>query len=288
METSGSQAPAARRAGRADLSRTRLRTVSEPAFGLNDRPADVLDGAGRWLATSLPGFRWVKSRQDVERKTPPQVHRVALQSSSWSRAGVGTFVSPRLIVLDDRLLRWRKRNRELSPVRDPETSFPMVFNSLFVNFLQPWSSFEASGLPQPSDGPRAVNLAEFLRCITAHVLPVLDDFAHPGTVVSGLPTTWWGMVDAGTVEWSLACGDRDSAAAIIHRHLERPLKGLQSAESRLSPFSDGWAAGHRREAPPPDLPLSVRSLGWLSAVHALVDPEAIGTPVHRSTDPFDP
>jgi hypothetical protein len=182
------------------------------------------------------------------------------------------------MVLDDRLLHWRRQNRELSTVRNPETSFPSAFNSLFVNFLQPWSSFEASGLPQPADGSNAVNLAEFLRCITERVLPVLDAFADPGTVVSKLPTTWWDMVDAGTVEWSLACGDRDSAAAMIHRHLERPLKGLQSAESRLSQFREGWEAAHRGEEPP-KLPPPIHSLGWLSGVHRLIDPRAIRPPV---------
>ena len=146
-----------------------------------------------------------------------------------------------------------------------------------MNFLQECSEFEASGLPQLPDGPNAISLEEFLRCLTDHVLPVLDDFADPATVVSGLPATWWSEVDGKAVEWSLACGDRDSAAAMIHRHLERSLKGEQTAESRLAAFRAGWEAAHRGEKAA-NGPYSIGAVGWLSGVHGLVEPDAIRPP----------
>jgi hypothetical protein len=249
--------------------------VAAPVFRANDRPADVLDGAGRWLAASLPGFRWVKSRHDLERNSAGQVQRVRLQSSKWSSAGVATWVSAELIVRDDRLLRWRRQNPEFSSVPDPHHWDPTVFDSLFINFLKACWRFEASGLPLSPDDRNALTLGEFLHCMTEHVLPVLDDFLDPSTLVFGLPAPWWDMIDVSAVEWSLACGDRDSAAAMIHRHLERPLRG-DSAEYRLSQFREGWEAARCGERAANAF--SIAGLGWLSGAHGLVEPDAIRPP----------
>jgi hypothetical protein len=251
--------------------------MNAPTFGAHDRPADVLDVTGRWLAASLPGFRWVKSRQDVERKVPPQVHRVCLQGSTWNRAGVATWVSARLVVLDDRLLRWRRQNPEMTSIPDPQRFHSTVFNSMFVNFLPACADFEASGLPQSPGGPDVISLEEFLRCLTDNVMPVLDGFADPATVVSGLPAAWWDVFEGNAVEWSLACGDHHSAAAVIHGYLERPLRGEDSHEFRLSRFKAGWDAGRRGERAA-DGQFSISALGWLSWVHGLVEPDALGPP----------
>jgi hypothetical protein len=78
-----------------------------PRFGITDRPAGIVDRSGRWLAEQL-GWRWVKSRRDVEVRACRQVHWLGLQLSKWSRAGVATWVSTRVTVLDEDLRAWRK------------------------------------------------------------------------------------------------------------------------------------------------------------------------------------
>ncbi len=255
------------------LSRcARLPRVTSPVFSSTDPPKVILDLAGRWLASNMPEFRWLKSRQDLERKSRLQTHRVHLQSSTWSRTGIATWVSPRLTVLDDRLRAWRQRHPTGTVATNPDSALPMVFNSLFINFLKPWSSVELSG-SQPA-GSKSVDVSELLDCLVNNVLPVLDQFAEPVSLASALPPEWWSMIDAGAVEWALACSDRGSATAFVRGHMERPLRGQQTAGQRLSSFRDGWER-RRRGDDPDSLPMSLVALGWLSAAHELVEPEAL-------------
>jgi hypothetical protein len=76
-----------------------------PRFGVADRPGDILDGAGRWLAAEL-GWRWVKSRRDVEIRHGSRMLRLGLQASKWNRPGNATSVNTRVTVFDDDLTRW--------------------------------------------------------------------------------------------------------------------------------------------------------------------------------------
>ena len=80
--------------------------MAGPRFTVDDRPADILNGTGRWLAAEL-GWRWVKSWRTAEARRGPLVLRLILQSSTWSRAGVATWVSARVSILDDDLRAWR-------------------------------------------------------------------------------------------------------------------------------------------------------------------------------------
>lgn len=80
-----------------------------PRFGADARPPEILDSFGRWYAAEL-GWRWVKSRHDLEFRDGPRVLRFNLQCSTWSRAEVATRVSTRIMVLDDDLKEWWRAN----------------------------------------------------------------------------------------------------------------------------------------------------------------------------------
>src|SRR5215475_10575717 len=80
---------------------------AETATSVEDRPKDILDAAGRWLADEL-GWHWFKSRHDVETRQASQVLRLHLQPSKWnakgsrsmghldaSPHGSGSFLAPR-------------------------------------------------------------------------------------------------------------------------------------------------------------------------------------------------
>jgi len=57
--------------------------VPAPQFGVADRPRDIIDGSGRWLAEQF-GWRWVKSRGQVEFRDGPQLLQLGPQSSRYS------------------------------------------------------------------------------------------------------------------------------------------------------------------------------------------------------------
>jgi hypothetical protein len=63
---------------------------------------------GAWLADQIgDGARYVKSKRAVVKKIGGQNHGITLQTSTWSRTGEGTWVSPRVWVTDPRVAAWQ-------------------------------------------------------------------------------------------------------------------------------------------------------------------------------------
>jgi hypothetical protein len=163
--------------------------MSTPKFAPGDRPRDILDGTGRWLAAQW-GWRWVKSRQEVETRRGTRILRLGLQASKF-------------------------------------------------NVEADLHEFEASGLPQK----RVIGLEKFASGFAGRVMPVLELFESPAAVAHGLPRSWLGLIDAGTIEWALACGDREAAEALLRMRLWRA--GMDRA-SRGTCLSGSRRVGRRR------------------------------------------
>jgi hypothetical protein len=73
---------------------------------------------------------------------------------------------------------------------------------------------------------------------------------------------------ASTIEWALAHDNREAAAQLLRRHIERPVKGNQTSDPRVRRFANGWQARER-----PDDPLGgLESMGWLSREFDLIAP----------------
>jgi hypothetical protein len=251
-----------------------------PRFGVTDRPGDILDLTGRWLAEQL-GWRWVKSRRDLEVQAGRQVRRLGLQPSRWNRAGVATRVSTRVIVLDEELGAWRTAYPAGTVL--PVSKHPVrlyVYNTLLINVDPGLAEVECSGLPQGFPAPRAMRLDDFAAAFRERVLPVLDLFQSPALVARELPVSWLSMVAEGTVEWALACEDYDAAALLLRRHMERPLEGKQRWKDRIRHYRRGWEIAPGRDGLPSsvDLVYSTLSLGWLARVHDLPGPETFREP----------
>lgn len=245
-----------------------------PRFEVTDRPGDILNGAGRWLAAQL-GWRWVKSRGTAEFRDGRQVLRLVLQSSKWSRAGVATWVFARVMVLDDGLPGWRAAHPESTlfpcPSRPPRR---FVYNSLLINIERGLDEFECSGLLQ-----RSLSLDEFAAAFCERILPVLRLFRSPDLAAHGLPDSWLVMVGSEMVEWALAHNDSGAAALLIRRHMQRPLHGQQTWQSRIEAFRRGWELAPGRDGlSQAALPLATASLGWLARIHGLVDPHGLHEP----------
>jgi hypothetical protein len=113
------------------------------------------------------GWQWVKSRRTAEAQEGPLVVRLILQSSTWSRAGVATWVSARVSVLDGDLRAWR-----LS--RPDETVFPVgrvlpfACNSMLASVEPGLQTLECSGLPQQPPAPRTVSTSRLSGVLTHH------------------------------------------------------------------------------------------------------------------------
>lgn len=259
-----------------------------PRFGTTDRPGDIVDRSGQWLAEQL-GWRWVKSRRDVEVRAGRQVRRLGLQSSTWNRAGVATRVSTRVTVLDEALRAWREAHpaSTVLPV-SAYSVWPHVYNTLLINVDLDLAQVECSGLPQRFPAPlRAMRLDEFAAAFRERVVPVLELFQSPSLVARELPVSWLSMVISDTIEWALAHDDRDAAALLLRRHLERPLKGQQRWEQRLASFRRGWEIAPGRDGLPGSAVLvyDTESLGWLAQVHDLIDQETLRQPAPLASQP---
>jgi hypothetical protein len=237
--------------------------MSMPTFGSADRAQDVVDGVGRWLATEL-GWRWVKGRRDVETRIGSGTVQLSLASSGWSQGRAAFWITAGVSVLDNALARWRVAEPDLtifSPLELPK--LPIAYSSLLKDIERDLSQFEASGLPQNSSGPEALSLGAFYEGFRSRVKPVLDLFESPARVARGLPASWRRMVNASTVEWALARGDRDAARAI--------LRMCPSGMSMLAGFQEGWRLAPHRDPRSKLLAWKAESLGWLARVHDLVD-----------------
>lgn len=82
------------------------------------------------------------------------------------------------------------------------------------------------------------------------VLPVLGLFRSSRVLASEMPGSWLMTVDSGTIEQALARNDRHSAALLIRRHMERPLRGHQTWPDRIGGFRHGWESESGRDRPP--------------------------------------
>jgi hypothetical protein len=114
------------------------------------------------------------------------------------------------------------------------------------------------------------------------VLPVLGLFASSRLLASEMPDAWLMTIDSGTIQQALARNDRESAAALIRRHMERPLRGQHTWPCWIGGFRDGW------ETAPGGRPAQygTGALGWLSRVHHLPGPISFQEPRRESARPL--
>jgi hypothetical protein len=245
--------------------------VASPDFSADERSPVILDQAGEWLAQCLTDFRWVKRARVLQRTIGQQTHRIHLQLiARLSRRGYA-YISPRLIVDDERMPGSTPRSGR-PEVRQPTGWEPAVLNSMFVNFVPFWNvEVGPSSVRIDRPAPHTIGLEAFCFGVDAEIIPVLNRLAEPADLVASLPDTWWIIVGAPTVEWALACGDRDAAAAMIRRTLDAHVRGSVTRDVVLAHFRDGHRSFERDEALTARQTFAIAPLGWLNARHELVD-----------------
>ncbi len=200
--------------------------------------------------------------------------RLTLQSSTWSRAGVATWVRARVSVLDNDLRAWRLA-RPHETVFPGSRLLPLACNTMLESTEPGLGRLECSGLPQQPPAPRVIGLDEFIAGFRSRVLPVLGLFRSSRLIATDLPDSWLMTVDSGTVEQALARDDRESAALMTRRYMERPLRGEQTWAYRIGGFRNGW-----ENAPGPGRPPQhgTAALGWLARIHNLPGPGTFPEP----------
>lgn len=253
-------------------------SMRAPQFSSNERPADIMDAAGRWLAAES-GWRWVASRHTAEILDGTLTLRLILQSSTWSRAGVATWVRLRISVLDSNLRSWRLARPRETVFPDSKLP-PLAFNTMLGSVEAELGNVECSGLHQEPPAPHAINLDEFVIGFHQRVLPVLNLFPSSSMLAKSLPDPWLTAVDSGLIEQALARDDIESAALLMRRYMERPLSGEQSWSDRIDGFSLGWESALSPGQPPQ---YGVGALGWLAGSHGLPGPLTFQSPHSQST-----
>jgi hypothetical protein len=246
--------------------------METPATSADAKPGAILDAAALWLSGEL-GWSWVKSRRSLEQRHGPQICELHLQPSVWSRTGVGTWVAPRVSLYDDRVRDWRAANPEVTvtlPQRHRHAA--LAFTTLLVNVNRAYVDVELSGLPQPFE---SASLEALRKALGTEVLPVLELFAAPVSLPDRLPQPWLETIDSRIVEWLLAMAGNDAAARLIRRYLEGATNSTSERSKRLRVFREGWSAATKRDGREQVRTNWLAELGWLSRVHALVDPVAL-------------
>jgi hypothetical protein len=252
--------------------------MAAPQFTADDRPADILDRTGRRLADEL-GCRWVRSRRTAESANESLTLQLILQSSTWSRSGLATWVRPRIGVLDRDLRAWRL-------ARPDETVFPgsrvapFVCNTMLGRVEPDLGSVEFSGLPRQTSVPSMIGPDEFTVRFRELVAPVLGLFGSSSSLAVHLPDRWLVAVDSGMIEQALARNDRESAALLIRRYMDRPLQGDETWSARMGIFRAGWenAPGAGQHAQH-----GAGALGRLARIHDLPGPASLVEPRQGSS-----
>jgi hypothetical protein len=109
---------------------------------------------------------------------------------------------------------------------------------------------------------------------------VLGLFRSSRLLAASLPDSWLMTIDSGMIEQALAREDRASAALLMRRHIERPLRGQQTWPDRVGGFRHGWEDASGSDQPPQH---GTGALGWLARVHDLPGPATFREPRPEST-----
>jgi hypothetical protein len=187
--------------------------VTTPTFTADEKPAAILDRAARWLADELGGFRWLTSSRHLVRTLGDQRQAITLRSSTWSRAGTGTWVEPRVFVQDRALQRWRRAHPDVAERTDAYLlSVPVgqLRRSYTVELFGPFRGEEPGG--------RYISLDRLGAVLAEEVVPALDAMLDPGTAAEAFPLSWCGAPGP-LAEWARSRGD-DAAAQRFHERAE--------------------------------------------------------------------
>ncbi len=222
-----------------------------PQFSPEQPPSAIVAEAGEWLAAKWGNdARYMRSRREVVRSVGGRAEGITLQTSSWSRAGQGTWVSPRIWVTDRQVRKWQTGHA----VHGLFARGGYIFSTLIVNLGLP-VSVELFGPPRRSQPHAGMSLSEFWAALEQEIFPNTTLlWGDPAAAAALLPDQWLVFPEP-LFWWAIAFGDDAAARTILSRYFR------EKAQSR-----DHFDAGRRLAAAgePAPVPISntMIAFGW--------------------------
>ncbi|KAA2258543.1 hypothetical protein F0L68_22035 [Solihabitans fulvus] len=233
----------------------RERTAAELEFrlGQSDQPAAVIGAAGDWLAARLAedGFRWIMSRQTLERRIGTRKEQIHLQSAKGNLTGHSVRFSAQLTVRDTALKAWRQANPGLTLHRDVDQDLlcrhPLgnLVGSVEEGSVEK-GTVEEGTVDLTDHRHRSARLAAFLAQIRQTALPWFASTAR--VQVADLPDLTIGLHAVELAELLVSRGDQDQAQPAAPSEVARQT-AAQGSATTAAPGSlgdglpDGGVAG---------------------------------------------
>jgi hypothetical protein len=175
---------------------------AHPEFPPDEAPRDALRRALEYLADVVPDVELLRSRNALRRTRGTTQLHLRLQSSTWSRRGVGVWLSLNASVHDRTLGRWRADHPQLTRrTGDVVTTFGRLGPD-----IQLYGPLE-----------RHRPFADVPRFIVEEALPMLDWFASPATALAEMPPQRRRNSLDRLVEWAVSRDEREVALDMLRR-----------------------------------------------------------------------
>lgn len=217
-----------------------------------ERPADVVKTGATCLALLLDEFKWLSSRQSLERRRAGRREVITLEKSKWNRSGhLIKFIVTSLKVFDDDLAAWRRINPELT-VNRPESVEAIVCAASFLGMSRQY------GVVLTHPEKRWAKLEQCAAHLRGTALPWFAGSANPDQLPQTAPDallTPYGFAQD-LIEFLVSSGHHTQASQLWKRVLERNPAHQQA-------FTAGQDMARAGEKPRWHTP---EALGWSASV----------------------
>jgi hypothetical protein len=223
-----------------------------PQFSSEQPPSAIVAEAGEWLAAKWGnGARYLRQKREVVRRVSGRAEGITLQTSSRSRAGMGTWVWPRIWVTDRQVDVWQRQH----PVHHGMFARGgCIFSTLIVNLGLP-PDVELFGPLRHMQPATSISLSAFWAALEQEIFPNTKLlWGEPATAAELLPDMWLVFPEP-LFWWAVAFGDGVAARTILSRYF----RGKDRARDY---FDDGRRLAAAGEPAPDPIRNTMIAFGW--------------------------
>jgi hypothetical protein len=223
-----------------------------PQFSSEQPPSAIVAEAGEWLAAKWGnGARYLRQKREVVRRVSGRAEGITLQTSSRSRAGMGTWVWPRIWVTDRQVDVWQRQH----PVHHGMFARGgCIFSALIVNLGLP-PDVELFGALRHVQPATTISLSAFWAALEQEIIPNIKLLSgDPAAAAELLPATWLIFPEL-LFWWAVAYRDGVAARTILSRYF----RGKDNARDHFDVGRRLAAAG---ESAPVTVSNTMTAFGW--------------------------
>lgn len=180
-----------------------------------EKPGEVLEAAGAWLAAHLEteGFSWSRTERRLQRAAGGRIEKIEFGTTTRNRKGQLIRLEPQYVrVLDEKLLEWRRAH----PERVLGTVDEVLVEDRADEVLGYWFRID---LAEPAH--RIENLEALLSRVRGVLIPWLAWTRDPESLASEVPDAMLRTVlrdrTPALVEWLISRDQQQSAQALVQR-----------------------------------------------------------------------